>query len=303
SLIFTCCHPAFNTETQVALTLRSVGGLTSAEIARAFLLPEPTLAQRLVRAKRKIRDAGIPLHLPAPHLWPERLLAVRAVIYLIFNEGYSASFGADVVRTDLCAEAIRLGEELAALLLAEPEVQGLLALMLLHDARRSARMTADGLPVLLEHQDRTRWNRGQIAAAVRRLRGAMMLRQPGPYQLQAAIAAVHAEAPRAEDTDWRQILALYDRLIDFTNTPVIHLNRAVAVAMVRGPAAGLQSLDDPTLAAALDGYRWYHAARGDFLRRLDLRLAACAAYQRALDLTESVPDRRFLTGRMAEVAE
>jgi RNA polymerase sigma-70 factor (ECF subfamily) len=289
-LIFACCHPALAPEVRVPLTLRLVGGLTTDEIARAFLVPEPTLAQRLVRAKRKIRDAGIPLEVPADHSLPERLRSVLAVIYLVFNEGYST-----LGRTDLADEAIRLGKLLAVLMPDEPEVLGLLALMLLHDSRREARTGPGGEIVLLEDQDRWLWDERRIDEGRRMLDRALSYRRAGPYQLQAAIAALHTE----DETDWAQIAALYARLAAVTPSPVVDLNRAVAVAMAEGPAAGLQLMEG---LDALDGYHLLHAARADLLRRLDRLEEAADAYRRALALAASPADRSFLERRLAEVA-
>ncbi|RIK78077.1 MAG: RNA polymerase subunit sigma-24 [Planctomycetota bacterium] len=299
-LIFTCCHPALALESQVALTLRTLGGLETEEIARAFLVPPTTMAQRLVRAKRKIRDAGIPYVVPDQSDMPERLAGVLTAIYLIFNEGYAATRGA-LLRTDLCAEAIRLGRLLWSLMPPAPptEVTGLLALMLLHDARRDARLDASGDLVLLEDQDRRLWNRPQIDEALP-LVDATLRDAPGPLALQAAIAAVHCRAVRAEETDWPEILRLYDRLADIQPSPVVALNRAVAVAMTAGPEAGLAAIDEIAKGGELDQYYLLHAARADLLRRLGLREAAAASYRRALDLATNDSERRFLQKRLRE---
>jgi RNA polymerase sigma-70 factor (ECF subfamily) len=285
-LVFTCCHPALATEAQVALTLRTLGGLTTDEIARAFLVPKPTMAQRLVRAKHKIRDAGIPFRIPPPHLLPDRLTAVLAVIYLIFNEGYGG-------RGDLAAEAIRLGGALAELMPDEPEVHGLRALMLLNDSRRDARFR-DGELVLLDEQDRSLWDVGEIKAGRAALERALALRGTGPYVLQAAIASLHAE----EDPDWAEIAVLYAQLARTTGSPVVELNRAVAVAEAEGLEEGLTLVD----ALELDDYRYFHSARADILRRLGRGDEARAAYERALELAHSEPERRFLERRLAELA-
>ncbi|MET1075009.1 MAG: RNA polymerase sigma factor [Umezawaea sp.] len=293
-LIFTCCHPALALEAQVALTLRTLVGLSTAEIARAFLVPEATMAQRLVRAKRKIRNAGIPYRVPPAHVLPDRLQAVLATLYLLFNEGY-------LVRTDLCAEAIRVTRVLARLMPDEPEVLGLLALLLLHDARRATRTDAAGDLVLLAEQDRTRWDRGEVDEGLALLDAAMRRREPGPYQVQAAIAACHASAAEAADTDWAQIAALYGSLTRFVRSPVVELNRAVAVAMAHGPEAGLGLVEALADSGELVDYHLLPATRADLLRRLDRKAEAAAAYREALALVTTDAERRFLERRVAEM--
>ena len=299
-LIFTCCHPALAVDAQVALTLREVCGLATEEIAAAFLIPAPTLAQRIVRAKAKIRDARIPYEVPAASELPERLEPVLRVVYLVFNEGYAASSGTSLVRHDLCAEAIRLARLLVELL-PEPEAMGLLALMLLQDSRRTARMSASGELVLLDEQDRSLWNRAQIEEGTALVDRLLAARRIGPYTLQAVIASVHARAPDAGATDWRQIVVLYDALLHLEPSPVIELNRAVAVAMRDGPASGLALVDALLERGELAGYRLAHAARADLCRRLGRTAQARAAYQRALELTSQEAERRFLARRLAEL--
>ena len=299
-LIFTCCHPALSPDAQVALTLREVCGLTTEEIAQAFLTPAPTLAQRIVRAKAKIRDARIPYEVPTRAELPERLDAVLRVIYLVFNEGYAASSGALVTRHDLSAEAIRLGRLLVELL-PEPEALGLLALMLLHESRRAARTSASGELILLDDQDRSLWDRDQIAEGATLVERALSSRGVGPYAIQAAIAAVHAEAPSAAATDWAEIVGLYDVLSRADASPVIELNRAVAVAMRDGPAAGLALIDAILERGDLLDYRLAHAARAELCRRLGRTADARASYERALALTRQEPERRFLERRLTEL--
>jgi RNA polymerase sigma-70 factor (ECF subfamily) len=299
-LIFTCCHPALSPDAQVALTLREVCGLTTEEIAQAFLTPAPTLAQRIVRAKAKIRDAHIPYEVPTRAELPERLDAVLRVIYLAFNEGYAASSGASVTRHDLSAEAIRLGRLLVELL-PEPEALGLLALMLLHESRRAARTSASGELILLDDQDRSLWDRNQIAEGAKLVEQALSSRGVGPYAIQAAIVAVHAEAPNAAATDWEEIVGLYDVLSRADASPVIELNRAVAVAMRDGPAAGLALIDAILERGDLLDYRLAHAARAELCRRLGRTADARASYERALALTRQQPERRFLERRLTEL--
>jgi RNA polymerase sigma-70 factor (ECF subfamily) len=303
-LIFTCCHPALPPDARVALTLREVCGLTTEEIARAFLTSPPTVAQRVVRAKAKIRDARIPYQVPARTELADRLESVLPVIYLVFNEGYSASSGASLTRHDLSAEAIRLGRLLLELLPQppEPEAVALLALMLLHESRRAARTSPEGELILLAEQDRSRWDRGLITEGTALVRGALASRRPGPYALQAAIAAVHAEAPEPASTDWPQIVGLYDLLLESDPSPVIELNRAAAVAMRDGPAAGVALIEAILERGDLTGYHLAHSARADLYRRLDRPLEAADAYRRALSLARQEPERRFLERRLAEVS-
>jgi RNA polymerase sigma-70 factor, ECF subfamily len=299
-LIFTCCHPALSVEAQVALTLRTLAGLTTAEIARAFLVPEATLAQRLVRAKRKIRHAGIPYRVPPAHLLPDRTGAVLAVLYLLFNEGYAATGGAELVRLGLCGEAIRLARTLTALMPDEPEALGLLALMLLHDARRAGRVDEAGDLVPLEEQDRRHWDRAVINEGLALLDAALRRRQPGPYQVQAAIAACHANAREATATDWVEIAGLYGELVRMVPSPVVELNRAVAVAMADGPEAGLRVVDALDASGSLPGYHLLPATRADLLRRLGRSDDAAAAYRDALVYATSDAERRYLSRRLEE---
>ncbi len=299
-LIFTCCHPALAADARIALTLREVCGLETEEIARAFLIPTPTLAQRIVRAKGKIRDARIPYQVPSRSELPDRLDAVLHVLYLVFNEGYSASAGDSVIRHDLSAEAIRLGRLLTELL-PEPEATGLVALMLLHDARRTARTSPEGELILLDEQDRSLWNREQIQEGLALVEKALASRRFGPYTLQAAIAAVHAEAPTAAATDWRQIVGIYDVLLRVEASPVVELNRAAAVAMRDGPEIGLALVDAILARGELVDYHLAHSARADLCRRLGRTPQAIAAYQRALALTTQAPERRFIERRLAEL--
>ena len=299
-LVFTCCHPALSADAQVALTLHTIGGLTTEEIAHAFLVPPPTLAQRIVRAKGKIRDAGIPYEIPAAGDLPERLDAVLATLYLIFNEGYSATFGDTVTRADLCGEAIRLGR-LVVELLPEPEAIGLLAMMLLHDSRRAARTNAAGELIVLDEQDRSRWNREQIREGQELTERALRSRRVGPYAIQAAIAAVHADAARSEETDWAEIVAFYDLLLNMNPSPVVELNRAAAIAMKDGAERGLDLINALLARGELASYHLAHSARADLLRRLGRTDDALTAYAAALALTTQQPERRYIERRMASL--
>jgi RNA polymerase sigma-70 factor (ECF subfamily) len=297
-LMFTCCHPSLALETQVALTLHTLGGLSTQEVARAFLVPVPTMAQRLARARKKIREAGIPYRVPPEHLLPERLDALLAVIYLIFNEGYVATSGDSLTRKELCNEAIRLGRVLVALLPESAEARGLLALMILHDSRRETRLNEAGELVLLDEQDRSRWDKAKIAEGIAILDEAMLLYRSGPYQVQAAISALHAEAPSAEETDWEQILMLYNTLLKMHPSPVVEVNRAVAVAMVENPRAGLELLHQ---IDGMEDYYPYHVALADLLRRTNQREAAADAYERAIALCGNSAERAYLQRRLNEL--
>jgi len=300
-LIFTCCHPAINPDAQIALTLRTLGGLTTPEIARAFLLPEPTLAQRLVRAKRKIAEARIPYEVPPREKISERLQAVQSVIYLIFNEGYAATTGDGLIRRELCAEAIRLARTLCQLLPGEPENLGLLALMLLHDSRRDARTDEQGRLIVLDEQDRSLWDKERIREGQKLVSRALGMRRPGPYQLQAAIAAVHSHAETAVETDWGEIAALYRELLRISSSPVVALNYAVAVAMSEGLEAGLELVEQAGESGELRDYHLFHAARADLLRRLGRKTDAASAYGQALRLATNGVEKEFLRRRLEEL--
>lgn len=302
-LIFTCCHPALHQEAQIALTLRTLGGLTTPEIARAFLLPEPTLAQRLVRAKRKISDAHIPYEIPPRPQLAERLGSVQAVIYLVFNEGYSATAGDSLIRRELCAEAIRLGRTLCELLPDEPENLGLLALMLLHDSRRDTRMNQYGKLVTLEEQDRMQWDKKRISEGVMLINKALRMKRPGAYQLQAAISAIHAESSSAAVTDWHEIAALYFELMRISPSPVVALNHAVAVAMSEGLERGLKQIDQIGASGRLENYHLFHAARADILRRLGRKSEAAEAYTAALQLVTNKVEEEYLRDRLKQTAQ
>ncbi len=301
-LMFTCCHPALPADARVALTLKTLGGLSTGETARAFLVPEPTMAQRLVRAKRKIRVAGIPYRVPNEDEWPERTESVLSSIYLIFNEGYAASSGEEPVRPDLCREAIRLGRILAELAPEEPEALGLLALMLLHDSRRQARVDDDGSMVPLDSQDRTRWNHDSIEEGVLLLRRAVLMAQPGPYRLQAEISAAHARAASFATTDWERIWQLYSHLATLQPSPVVELNALVALSFARGPHVVLDAVEQMHVDRVLDEYQPFHAARADVLRRVGREAEAMVAYRRAIELAGNAAEARFLAGRLEEIA-
>ena len=300
-LIFTCCHPALSSEAQVALTLRTVAGLHTTEIAKAFLVSEKTMAQRLVRCQKKIKKAGIPYRVPPPHLLEGRVSSVLSVLYLIFNEGYEASFGRELLRSELCREGIRLSRLLRHLLPQEAEIRGLLALMLLQDSRRRARVDSDNKLVTLEFQNRELWDQEQIDEGEKHLDLALTLNCPGPYQIQAAIACLHCRAETAETTDWNQIAALYHRLYQYSPTPVVALNRAVAVAMSEGPDLGLKLLEPLNQDKKIQQYRWFHAARADLLRRAGRLVEALPAYSQALELTENKVEREYIEDRISEI--